>query len=217
MLPRVLRKLIAPAWWFRGQLLLMDGPACLTTLIHRAEKGDVEAANQLFAAMYDELRRLARAQLRGRRRNTVLETSSLVHESYLRFARAQQLRLQDRVHFMRWAGSVMRSVIVDIVRRRLAYRRGGGMASVALTTGVAASVPSGETEILRVHEALDDIAVHDARMAKIVEMRYFAGMTEVEIAEAIGVNERTVRRDWEKARLFLREALQQRSLSAEPQ
>jgi RNA polymerase sigma factor (TIGR02999 family) len=194
----------------------MDGPACLTTLIHRAEKGDAEAANQLFTALYDDLRRLARAQLRSRGRNALLDTSSLVHETYLRFARAGRLQLQDRIHFMRWAGSVMRSVIVDMARRRLAYRRGGGVPSVALTKGVAAAVPSGASEILRVHDALDDIAVHDERMAKVVEMRYFGGMTEVEIAQAMGVNERTVRRDWDKARLFLREALQHRSLGPAP-
>ena len=192
----------------------MEGSASLTTLLHRAEEGDAEAANQLFAAMYSDLRRLARAQLGGRRRNTLLDTSSLVHESYLRFARSGPLCLQDRVCFLRWASCVMRSVIVDMARRRMAHRRGGGFRCTTLTTGIAASVQSGETEILGVHEALDNIAVHDSRMAKVVEMRYFGGMTEAEIAQAMDVNERTVRRDWEKARLFLREALQQRSVAA---
>jgi RNA polymerase sigma factor (TIGR02999 family) len=186
----------------------MDDPlSSLTELIHRAERGDAEAADRLFSAMYVELRRLARARLRSGGRNTLLDTSSLVHESYLRFAGAGQLRLQDRVHFMRWAGRVMRSVIVDFARRRLADRRGGGLAPLTLTTGIGARAPAGESEILRVHEALDEMAARDPRMAKVVELRYFGGMTEPEIAEAVGVNERTVRRDWEKARLFLREAL----------
>jgi RNA polymerase sigma factor (TIGR02999 family) len=184
---------------------MADEPS-VTDLIHRAERGDADAGDQLFAALYADLRRLARARLRGGGRNTLLDTSSLVHESYLRFARAGQLQLQDRVRFMRWAGRVMRSVIVDFARRRGAERRGGGKASVTLTTDIGA-VPSGASEILRVHDALDEMATHDRRMASIVEMRYFGGMTESEIAEAIGVNERTVRRDWEKARLFLREAL----------
>jgi RNA polymerase sigma factor (TIGR02999 family) len=178
----------------------------LTELIHRAERGDADAADRLFAAMYGDLRRLARARLRGGRRNTLLDTSSLVHESYLRFAGAGRLHLQDRIHFLRWAGRVMRSVIVDFARRRGAARRGGGKDAVTLTTGIA-DVPAGASEILRVHEALEDMAARDQRMASIVEMRYFGGMTESEIAEAVGVNERTVRRDWEKARLFLREAL----------
>jgi RNA polymerase sigma factor (TIGR02999 family) len=179
----------------------------LTELIHRAEKGDADAADRLFAALYGELKRLARARLRSGGRNTLLDTTSLVHESYLRFAGAGRLELRDRVHFMRWAGRVMRSVIVDIARRRLADRRGGGATRLALTTGIGSRAADGASEIVRVHEALGEMAHLDRRMAAVVELRYFAGMTEAEIAEAVGVGERTVRRDWEKARLFLWEAL----------
>jgi RNA polymerase sigma factor (TIGR02999 family) len=179
----------------------------LTELIHRAQRGDAEAADSLFAATYADLRRLARARLRTGGRNTLLDTSSLVHESYLRFAGAGRLQLEDRIHFMRWAGRVMRSVIVDFARRRQADRRGGSMARLTLTTQVEAQMVTGETEILRVHEALDEIAAMDPRMAQVIEMRYFGGLTEVEIAEVLGVTDRTVRRDWEKARLLLREAL----------
>ncbi len=185
----------------------MDDAVSLTELIARSTKGDADAADRLFAVMYDELRRLARARLRAGARNTLLDTSSLVHESYLRFASAGRLRLRDRVHFMRWAGRVMRSVIVDLARRRLANRRGGGVTSLTLTTSAGSHVATGESEIVRVHEALNELAARDQRMATIVEMRYFGGMTEPEIAEAVGIHERTVRRDWEKARLFLREAL----------
>jgi RNA polymerase sigma factor (TIGR02999 family) len=184
----------------------MAGEPSVTELIRRAEHGDAEAADRLFAAMYPDLRRLARARLRAGGRNTLLDTSALVHESYLRFAGAGQLQLRDRAHFMRWASRVMRSVIVDFVRRRQAERRGGGKLVVTLTTGIG-DVASGASEILRVHEALEQMASRDPRMANIVEMRYFGGMTESEIAEAVGVTERTVRRDWEKARLFLREEL----------
>ena len=179
----------------------------LTELIHRAQKGDADAADSLFAATYGELRKLARGRLRVTGRDTLLDTSSLVHESYLRFAGAGRLRLEDRVHFMRWAGRVMRSVIVDFVRRKHAERRGGAAAHIALTTGIDARVQSGEAEILRVHEALDQMAALNARMAQVVELRYFGGMTEPEIAEALGVTDRTVRRDWEKARLLLAIAL----------
>jgi RNA polymerase sigma factor (TIGR02999 family) len=185
----------------------MNEPVSLTELIHRAERGDVDAADRLFAATYDELRRLARARLRTARRDTLLDTASLVHESYLRFAAAGRLRLRDRIHFMRWAARVMRSIIVDFARRRLADRRGGGVTPLTLTTAIGSRVARGESEIVRVHEALTDMATRDLRMATIVEMRYFGGMTEREIAEAVGVNERTVRREWQKARLFLREAL----------
>jgi RNA polymerase sigma factor (TIGR02999 family) len=185
----------------------MDDRVSLTELIDRAERGDSEAAERLFAATYRDLRKLARARLRAGGRNTLLDTSSLVHESYLRFAGAGRLRLEDRVHFMRWAGRVMRSVIVDFARQRRADRRGGGAARLTLTTGIAERGQAGAREILRVHDALDEIAAHDRRMADVVQMRYFGGLTESEIGEALGVTERTVRRDWERARLFLREAL----------
>ena len=185
----------------------MGNQLSLTELIHRAESGDAEAAEGLFAATYGELRKLARGRLRAGGRNTFLDTSSLVHESYLRFVGAGRLRLEDRVHFMRWAGRVMRSVIVDFARRRNAARRGGASARLTLTTQLDAEMPGGEQEILRVHDALDELASLDARLAQVVEMRYFGGMTELEIGEALGITERTVRRDWEKARLLLREAL----------
>jgi DNA-directed RNA polymerase specialized sigma24 family protein len=106
---------------------LKEAPS-LTALIHRAAKGDAEAADELFAATSSDLRKLALARLRPGGRNTLLDTSSLVHESFLRFAGAGQLRLQDRIHFMRWAGRVMRSLIVDFARRRQADRRGANVA-----------------------------------------------------------------------------------------
>ena len=120
----------------------------MTELIHKAERGDVDAALRLFATMYGDLRRVARARLRVDGRTTLLDTKTLVHESYLRFARAGQLRLQDCVHFMRWAGRVMGSVIVDFARRPQAERRGGGKAPVRLTTDIA-DLPSAASEILR--------------------------------------------------------------------
>jgi RNA polymerase sigma factor (TIGR02999 family) len=186
---------------------LMAEPS-LTELIQRAQRGDADAAESLFAATYADLRHLARARLRGGGRNTLLDTSSLVHESYLRFAGAGRLQLEDRIHFMRWAGCVMRSVIVDFARRGQASRRGGGAVRLTLTTGAQRAMAGGEIEILRVHEALEEMAAMDPRLVQVVEMRYFAGMTEVEIAESLGIATRTVRRDWEKARLLLREALQ---------
>ncbi|HEY6360715.1 MAG TPA: ECF-type sigma factor [Vicinamibacterales bacterium] len=174
-------------------LLPVSGPepATLTQLIHRSRAGDSEATDALFAATYGDLRRLARARLRAGGRNTFLETGSLVHESYLRFAGAGQLDFEDRVHFMRWAGRVMRSVIVDIARRRKAERRGGGAAPVPLEVEPPAAAP-GTDEILRVHQALDQVSLLDARMAEVVEMRYFGGLTEPEIALALGVTTRTV-------------------------
>ena len=178
----------------------------LTQLIHLAQRGDRDAADALYASTYADLRRLARARLRAGGRYTLLDTCSLVHESYVRFVNGRHLSLQDRLHFMRWAAQVMRSVIVDFARRRVAARRGGGSSRVTFDVELAAT-SNGEDEILSVHQALERIATVDERMMQVVEMRYFGGLTEPEIAVALGVTERTVRRDWLKARLLLREAL----------
>ena len=183
-------------------------PTSLTELIHLAADGDPEATERLFAATYPELRKLARMRLRAGARQTLLDTTSLVHESYLRFAGAGELRLEDRLHFLRWAAKVMRSIIVDFARRRAADRRGGDRIRVTWTPELDPPHPASEDEIVRVHEALDELAKVDARMVQIVEMRYFASMRETEIGEALGVTDRTVRREWEKARLLLREALE---------
>jgi RNA polymerase sigma factor (TIGR02999 family) len=191
--------------WYRSGV---DDRGILTDLIQRAQRGDSGAAQELLDATYQELRRLARARLRAGGRSLLLDTTALVNEWYVRFAEAKGAELQDRVHFMRYASRVMRSVIVDFARRRLAGKRGGQAQHTSLTVQVAAEDGRwGEAEIVRVHDALVELSKLDERMAQVVEMRYFGGMTEPEIAEALNVAERTVRRDWEKARLWLAEAL----------
>jgi RNA polymerase sigma factor (TIGR02999 family) len=183
--------------------------APLTDLIRRAQDGDAQALRNLFDATYEDLRELARSRLNQRGRGALLDTSGLVHESFLRFAQAGQLRLEDRQHFMNYTSRVMRSVVIDLVRQSLAERRGAGVPHVTIDTSVRESITdgAGEREIMRVHEALDELATLNPRMARIVEMRYFGGMTEAEVAEALNLGERTVRRDWEKARLLLADAL----------
>jgi RNA polymerase sigma factor (TIGR02999 family) len=184
----------------------MPTPPPLTQLIHRAQQGDVDAADALYASTYADLRRLARARLRAGGRRTMLDTCSLVHESFVRFAESKHVRLENRLHFMRWAACVMRSVIVDAVRRRLAARHGGDAEQVVLDAEPAAAQRM-EEHIVGVHEALERVASIDRRLYQVVEMRYFGGFTEPEIAQALDVTERTVRRDWQKARLLLRDAL----------
>ena len=166
-------------------------------------------ADAIFAATYPELRRLAHARLRGGGRNTVLDTTALVHESWLRLSQAGQLQFPDRPRFFVYASRVMRSIIVDMARQRQTERHGGGVVHVTLTGDAveAAGLPTGEDHIVRVHEALVELAQVDERMARVVEMRYFGGLTDLEIAAALQVTDRTVRRDWEQARLFLAEAL----------
>ncbi|HSW16265.1 MAG TPA: ECF-type sigma factor [Ramlibacter sp.] len=175
----------------------------LGALIRRVNDGDTGARDALFAAAYDELRKLARSRLRDGGRNTVLDTTALVHESYLRFLKGGQLRSDDRRAFFAYASRVMRSVIIDAVRERQAERRGGDLQRLTLSTQVSDSLPAGEDELLKVHEALEMLAQAEPRLAKVVEMRYFGGYSEVEIGEALELTERTVRRDWDKARLLL--------------
>ena len=175
----------------------------LTVLIQQVQTGDAGARDRLFAAAYGELRKLARSRLRYGGRNTFLDTTALVHESYLKFLNGGQLRADDRRAFFAYSARIMRSVIIDTVRERRAERRGGDLVEVTLNTQAAAGLPSGEEEVLKVHEALDALEQSEPRLAKVVEMRYFGGYTEAEIAEALELTERTVRRDWDKARMLL--------------
>ena len=179
----------------------------LTKLLGQLQAGDRQARDALFAAAYSELHRLAHARLRDGGRNTVLDTTCLVHESYLRFLRAGQLRAEDRRAFFAYASQVMRSVIVNSVRERIAQKRGGNARPLTLSTQLGATMADGEESIMKVHEALEELAKAEPRLAQVVEMRYFGGYSEAEMAETLGVTERTVQRDWEKARLILSAAL----------
>jgi RNA polymerase sigma factor (TIGR02999 family) len=165
---------------------------------------DVDA---LFGSTYRELRAMARARLRSGGRNTLLDTTALVHEAFLKISANPNVRFPDRPRFLVYAGRAMRSIIVDFARLRLTDRRGGDAVHVTYTFQLADGSTASEQEILRVHEALEELEKVDDRMAKVVEMRYFGGLNESEIAEALGVTDRTVRRDWEQARLFLADAL----------
>lgn len=180
----------------------------LTVLLASARAGDKDAAGAAYSLLYDELRRLARAKLRPHQAMTLLDTTSLVHESYLRLIGADALPVEDRHHFFAYAARVMRSVIVDFARARAAERRGGEAEHLVLDTLLSAQVAAPENDVLRVHEALAVLERADERLARIVEMRYFGGLSETEIAEVLGVSDRTVRRDWEKARLLLRAAME---------
>jgi RNA polymerase sigma factor (TIGR02999 family) len=159
-----------------------------------------------FAEAYEHLRRLARARLRGGGRGGGLDTTALVHEAYLRLTRATT-RLEDRARFLRYAGQVMRSIIVDHARSLRTARRGGDVLYVTLGERLSPSAASGEDEIMAVHHALERLATRHPRLAKIVELRYFGGLSDAEIGLALDVTDRTVRRDWEKARLLLAEEL----------
>jgi RNA polymerase sigma factor (TIGR02999 family) len=181
----------------------------LTELLERMRAGDSQARDALFAAAYAELHQLARARLRKGGRSRVLDTTSLVHESYLRFMAAGELRAQDRRAFFAYASRVMQSVIVSGVREGLALKRAGDSAPLSLSTLISESVAEDAATVLKVHEALQDLEQADSRLAQVAQMRYFGGYSEQEIAETLDITVRTVRRDWEKARRMLAAALLQ--------
>ena len=159
-----------------------------------------------FTLLYGELRAMAHARLRRSQHITLLNTTGLVHETWLRLQKSRPAETADRGRFLGYAARVMRSIIVDFLRQRNAERRGGGRV-VTLDTGIAARSPAAEDEILRVDQALRELAKVDERLVRLVEMRYFAGLEEADIAASLGVSCRTVRREWQKARLLLSLAL----------
>ena len=169
---------------------------------------ETRQGEDLFELLYHELRRLARSRLASGGRNVLLDTTALVHESFLRLQGAGKVNLADRNHFMAYAATAMRSVIVDYVRQRAAEKRGGDVDHVTLDTGLAETLGATDAEIVEVHEALEALGEIDPRLVQVVEMRYFAGLSDDEIGAALQLTGRTVRRDWERARLLLAEMLE---------
>jgi RNA polymerase sigma factor (TIGR02999 family) len=164
------------------------------------------SAPALSAQAYRQLRVIARARLRSGGRETLLDTTALVHEAYLRIAGVELCSAEQR-SFLAYASRAMRSVIVDFARRRQSERHGGDALIVTLTGTLGQRQPAAADDIVRVHEAIEELERIDVRLAQVVEMRYFAGLAEPQIAQALGISERTVRRDWEKARLLLERTL----------
>jgi len=160
----------------------------------------------LWSTAYEDLKQLARARLRRSGRNTLLDTTALVNEAFTRLASTARVQLEHRGQFFAYSARVMHSVIVDLVREAQAARRGGDPLRITLNTAVCEAV-SAQDDPLQIHEALTLLAQVEPRLAQVVEMRYFGGFTEVEVAEALGLTERTVRRDWQRARAVLRTML----------
>lgn len=163
--------------------------------------------DRLLAAVYEDLKRIARARLRTERDDHTLGPTDLVHESYLRLVDQRRAEWQDRQHFYRVAAMMMRRVLVDHARRHLAARRGGEHRRVSLD-GELLGVDEQADLIVEIDDLLGRLGRLDERLPRVVECRWFAGYTESETAEVLGVSERTVRRDWKKARALLREALE---------
>lgn len=178
----------------------------ITGLLAELRDGRREAFDELVPVVYEELRRMARHHLRRRDRAPTLDTTALVHEAYVRLVDPTRVTVEDRGHFLAVFSTVMRNLVVDHARARRSRKRGGDRVRVTLDES-AATVEAQADQVLAVDEALGRLRRLDERLVRVVECRYFAGLTEPETASALGTSERTVRRDWTKARLLLRTIL----------
>jgi len=179
----------------------------ITQLLRALEEGHPDAIDSIFALLYDDLYRIASAKLRPHQHNPLVDATTVVHESYIRLARAGEIKLIDRRHFFAYASRVMRSVVVDLARSARAERRGGESIHVTLDTAVSAIAI--ETEVLDIHGALQQLEQVEPRLVRVVEARYFVGLSELETASMLGITDRTVRRDMEKAKLMIAELLRE--------
>ena len=185
----------------------MNETADITQWLSAARDGDRSALDRVLATLYRELHSMARRQLGGQNGHT-LNATGLVHEAYLRLVGRADAQFEDRAHFFAYAASAMRSVVVDYARQRLAVKRGGDLHRV---TDLPEDIGGGlrlDEEMLGLDVALSRLSSVDQRLAQVVELRYFAGLSETEIAALLKRSERSVRRDWQKARLFLLASLQ---------
>jgi RNA polymerase sigma factor (TIGR02999 family) len=174
----------------------------MTTLFVAAKGGNTRAIGEIYARLYSDLRLIAHSRIRQLDNRAMIDTTSLVHESYIKLIKTGSLAVENRNEFLSYASSVMRSVVVDFIRQSLSQQRGGGQIHVTLNSNLFDAVESPAEEIIRLSEFLDVLKTVDQRLVSIVEMRYFAALENGEIAETLGVTDRTVRRDLEKARLL---------------
>ena len=174
----------------------------IASLMEAADRGEASAADALFSALYSELHRLARQELARQGAPRSLGATTLLHQAYIDIAARDGLQFPDRPRFMGYAARVMRGVIIDHARRKQALKRGGRIEITAIDTNVADS-PADEGDLLRISEALDELARVDAALSQVVDLKFFCGFSFAEIAAMRGVSERTVQRQWEKARIYL--------------
>jgi len=187
----------------------MEHQRPLSTLILSAERGDGQASEALFSALYRELRGLARRELARSGPGASLGVTSLLHEAYLDIAQREGVAFPDRARFFSYAARVMRGLIIDGLRRRQARKRGGGFEITSIDgKDVGDETPQGGAEeIERLGRALDELAAVEPEIAHVVDLKFFCGFTFAEIANLQGLSERTVQRQWDKARIYLRHAL----------
>jgi RNA polymerase sigma factor (TIGR02999 family) len=180
----------------------VDHPAQITQLLTAARAGDREAFNAVFAHVYDEIRAIAHRQLRRMGGAETLNTTAVVHEAYLKLMGAENVASGDRAHFFNLAARAMRQVLVDHARTRARKKRGGGVRPFLLDE-IDAPIEERASELVDLDEALGRLALLSERLARVIELRFFGGLSVEEAAQVLGVTDRTVKRDWRAARAFL--------------
>lgn len=186
----------------------MEGSNDITQLLRAMRGGDRDRADELFAQVYDELRRIAHQRLSKHRPGATLNTTALVHEAYLRLVDQSQVEWQDRAHFFALSSRAMRFVIIDYVRARTAQKRGGGKDDVPLDDVQLRAADERTADLLTLNDALDQLADVNERLSRLVEYRFFGGLTYKEIAAVTERSVPTVKRDWRRARTWLYQAMQ---------
>jgi RNA polymerase sigma factor (TIGR02999 family) len=179
----------------------------VTELLHRWSKGDLAAREALVPLVYDELRRIARRCLAKRYSDQTLQPTALVHEAYLRLIRSDSIDVHDRVHFFSMAAQMMRQILIDHARRSAAAKRGGNAMTVAFDEASDSAGPKTNLDLIALDDAMNQLAELDPRQCKVVELRFFGGLSIEETAEAVEVSPATAKREWATARLWLRRAM----------
>jgi len=192
--------------------MAVSGSQQITHLLLAWGQGDHTALEALMPLVYDELRKVAARHLRGQRQGHTLQTTALVNEAYLRLIDASQVQWQNRAHFFAVAAHLMRRILVDFARTRNYQKRGGGAQPVSLDEAMIVA-PERGADLLALDEALTRLQALNARQAQVVELRYFGGLSEDETSEALEISVRTVRRDWNFARVWLHRELTGREVN----
>ena len=194
---------------------MAERAAPLTEALRAWARGDESALAKAIELAYPELRQIARRCLRPERSGHTLQATALVHEAYLRLMDARNLTWQDRAHFFAVAAGIMRRILVDHARARGRAKRGGGMRQVNLDAALMVTTEL-DPELVRLDEALEDLAAFDRRRARIVELRYFGGLTSREVAELLRVSPQTVNRDWSLAKAWLIHEMRRKECDGRP-
>jgi RNA polymerase sigma factor (TIGR02999 family) len=182
----------------------------VTRILDALQQGDPKAAQELLPLVYEELRRLAHARMAQQPPGQTLQATALVHEAWLRLAGSETKRWQGRAHFFAAAAEAMRHILVDRARRKRRAKHGGGQQAVDVNE-LEIAANAGDEKLLQVHEALEKLAVEDPIRAEVVKLHFFVGLTHAETAEVLSLSEKTVRRHWNCARVWLYRAIRENS------